>query len=127
MMHMRLGNEPRAKELLAASFEADPFNVRVSNSLKVLEVLDGYATLETEHFILRYDAEKDAVLARHAARHAQPERAALSRCAVDFQSAAKKSHPLAEVQQAQPAVVASTKAQAPRIETVTVIRHGNGQ
>jgi predicted Zn-dependent protease len=69
LMYMRLGEEDEARKVLDESFEIDPFNVRVSNSIKVLEVLDGYATLETEHFIIRYDGEKDAVLARHAARY----------------------------------------------------------
>ncbi len=60
MMLMRLGEEDEAKRVLDAAFETDPFNVRVNNTLKVLEVLDGYETLETEHFRIRYDAEKDA-------------------------------------------------------------------
>ncbi|HEX3727298.1 MAG TPA: tetratricopeptide repeat protein, partial [Pirellulales bacterium] len=46
MMLMRLGEEPQAKQVLAEAFEIDPFNVRVNNTLKVLEVLDGYETLE---------------------------------------------------------------------------------
>ena len=47
LMYMRLGDETEARKLLDESFETDPFNVRVSNSLKVLEVLDNYAVLET--------------------------------------------------------------------------------
>lgn len=63
MMLMRLGEEDEARDVLAAAFEADPFNVRVNNSIKVLEVLDGYETLETEHFRIRFDPEKDKILA----------------------------------------------------------------
>jgi tetratricopeptide (TPR) repeat protein len=69
LIHMRLGEETEAKQQLDESFEIDPFNVRVSNSLKVLEVLDGYAVIETEHFIIRFDRGKDEVLARMAAKH----------------------------------------------------------
>lgn len=68
MMYMRLGREEEAREVLEESFEIDPFNVRVSNTLKVLEVLDDYETLETEHFILKFDPE-DHLQARYAARH----------------------------------------------------------
>lgn len=68
LMHMRLGAEEKAKPLLKKSFEIDPFNVRVKNTLAVLEVLDGYETLETEHFILRFDGKKDRLLVRYAAR-----------------------------------------------------------
>lgn len=67
MMLMRLGDEARARKLLTASFDADPFNVRVNNTIKVLEVLDGYDTLETEHFIIRFDPEYDRLLVKYAA------------------------------------------------------------
>jgi len=67
MILMRLGEEKQARKLLETAFEADPFNVRVSNTLKVLEVLDGYETLETEHFLIRFDPNKDKVFARYAA------------------------------------------------------------
>ena len=64
MMLMRLGEEERAKEVLDKAFEVDPFNVRVNNSIKVLDVLAGYHTHETEHFRIKYDPEKDEALAQ---------------------------------------------------------------
>jgi tetratricopeptide (TPR) repeat protein len=67
MMLMRLGEEKAARKILDEAFEADPFNVRVSNTLKVLEVLDGYETLETAHFRIRFDPKVDKVLAKYAA------------------------------------------------------------
>jgi tetratricopeptide (TPR) repeat protein len=73
LMYMRLGQEAEAAKLLNESFEIDPFNVRVSNMLKVLEVISGYATLETEHFIIRFDRAKDEVLARAAANYLEEE------------------------------------------------------
>ncbi|HVX59475.1 MAG TPA: tetratricopeptide repeat protein, partial [Pirellulales bacterium] len=73
LMHMRLGDEVEAKKLLDESFEIDPFNVRVSNSLKVLEVLDGYTVLETEHFVLKFDRGQDDILARYAAKYLEDE------------------------------------------------------
>ena len=45
--------------MLDEAFKIDPFNVRVNNTLKVLEVLDGYETLETEHFRIKFDPAKD--------------------------------------------------------------------
>ena len=65
MMLMRLGDEERAQKVLDEAFAADPFNVRVNNTLKVLEVLAGYETLETEHFRIKYDPKIDAVTARY--------------------------------------------------------------
>jgi cellulose synthase operon protein C len=68
MMLMRLGEEEEAKRVLDASFEADPFNVRVNNTLKVLEVLDSYETLETEHFRIKFDPDKDRLTAQYMGR-----------------------------------------------------------
>jgi len=69
MILMRLGEETEAKQLLDTSFADDPFNVRVKNMLEVLDVLRDYAVLETDHFVLRYDAEQNELLATFAARY----------------------------------------------------------
>jgi len=73
LMCLRLGDEAEAKRLLDESFDIDPFNVRVANSLKVLEVLDGYAVLETPHFVLKFDRGQDELLARYASRYLEDE------------------------------------------------------
>jgi tetratricopeptide (TPR) repeat protein len=64
LLYMRLGKEKEASDLLDKGFAADKFNVRVSNMRKVLKHLDGYKTLETEHFQLRYDPKSDETLAK---------------------------------------------------------------
>lgn len=68
MMFMRLGREAEAKQLLDVAFEIDPFNVRVKNTLEVLDVLAGYETLETEHFLIKFDPAKDKLLAGYVGR-----------------------------------------------------------
>jgi Tfp pilus assembly protein PilF len=73
LMYLRLGDEAHAKRLLDESFEIDPFNVRVANSVKVLEVLDGYAVLETEHFVLKFDRGQEELLARYASRYLEED------------------------------------------------------
>ncbi len=65
MLHMRLGREKEAREILNKAFKADEFNVRVSNTLKVLRHLEKYETLKTEHFEIRYDPKEDLHLARY--------------------------------------------------------------
>lgn len=65
MVLMRLGEEQRAKAVLDEAFKADPFNVRVNNTLKVLEILATYETLETEHFRIKFDGAKDRMTARY--------------------------------------------------------------
>jgi tetratricopeptide (TPR) repeat protein len=67
LLYMRMGKEKEAGELLDKAFEADKFNVRVANSRKVLKHLEKYKTIKTDHFILKYDPEKDSLLARFMA------------------------------------------------------------
>jgi tetratricopeptide (TPR) repeat protein len=64
MLYMRLGREKDAAELLEKGFAADPFNVRVNNTRKVLKHLQKYETLRTDHFELRFDPGHDAAQAR---------------------------------------------------------------
>jgi cellulose synthase operon protein C len=73
LMYLRLGDEAEAKRLLDESFQVDPFNVRVANSLKVLEVLDDYAVIETPHFVVKFDRGQDELLARYASRYLEDE------------------------------------------------------
>jgi Flp pilus assembly protein TadD len=70
---MRLGEEPEAAKLLEESFQLDPFNVRVKNTLEVLDVLQGYAILETEHFVLKFDRGQNELLAQYAAEVLEEE------------------------------------------------------
>lgn len=64
LLYLRMGREDEARKLLDEAFAADRFNVRVANARKVLKHLESYATVQTEHFILRFDPKLDAVLAR---------------------------------------------------------------
>jgi cellulose synthase operon protein C len=73
MILMRLGEEAEAQQLLEAAFADDPFNVRVKNMLEVLDVLQDYATLETDHFVLRYDRDENEVLAKFAAGYLEQQ------------------------------------------------------
>lgn len=67
MLYMRMAKEAEARKILEKAYEADKFNVRVFNSLAVLDHLDKYETLKTEHFILRFDKKNDTVLANFMA------------------------------------------------------------
>ncbi len=67
MLYMRMGKEAEARKILEQASLADPFSVRVDNSLKVLKHLDRYESKETEHFIIRYDKKNDEILANFMA------------------------------------------------------------
>ena len=69
LLYMRLGREADARPILEKAFQADAFNVRVANTLKVLRHLDKYETIKTPHFELRFDPANDRVLARYMAKY----------------------------------------------------------
>jgi tetratricopeptide (TPR) repeat protein len=69
LLYMRLGKEDEARKILDKAFDADSFNVRVSNTLKVLDHLAKYETIKTEHFLLRFDPKNDKVLANFLAKY----------------------------------------------------------
>ena len=77
MLYMRLGNEKKARELLDQAFEADPFNVRVANSRKVLKHLEKYTTKETKHYIFKFDPKHDRILAEFFADYLEEVHAVL--------------------------------------------------
>jgi tetratricopeptide (TPR) repeat protein len=73
LVYMRLGEEVAADKMLHDAFAIDPFNVRVSNTIKVLEVLSNYSVIETEHFVVKFDRAHDELLARYAAKYLENE------------------------------------------------------
>jgi cellulose synthase operon protein C len=70
-LYMRMAREEEARPILEKAFENDKFNIRVFNTLAVLDHLDKYTTLKTEHFLIRYDAKHDKVLAAFAAKYCE--------------------------------------------------------
>lgn len=69
LLYMRMGREDEARKVLDEAFEVDPFNVRVKNTLEVLDVLAEMETVETEHFVIRFDGQHDKLFARCVGRH----------------------------------------------------------
>ena len=77
MVLLQTGREKEGRELLEEAFKADPFNVRAVNTLKVLDLLETYDELETDHFHLKFDPKQDALLAKYLAAHLEQEYAEL--------------------------------------------------
>ena len=63
LLLMQDGDLPAAREALATATRLDPFNKRAVNQLRLADELLGYATLETEHFIIRFKKGIDEALA----------------------------------------------------------------
>lgn len=63
---MQMGLEEEARDLFRAAFDRDPFNVRTSNMLEMLEVLDALKTEQVGGCVLRYEDRRDGLLASYA-------------------------------------------------------------
>ena len=59
---LRKGDETRALQHLEEGFRGDPFNVWAMNLLRVLDVLDGFETRTTEHFVVRMHPSEANIL-----------------------------------------------------------------
>jgi len=64
LLLMQMGELEAARDTLARATELDPFQLRANNQLELVKSLLGYETIETEHFIIRYQSGIDRVLAR---------------------------------------------------------------
>ena len=62
LMELQSGRDERALAALESVTQLDPFNKRAINSLLLLRELAGYATVETEHFVIRYKPGIDEVM-----------------------------------------------------------------
>lgn len=63
LMELQSGRDANALYALRNVVKLDPFNVRATNSLHLLEEITQYATVETPHFIVRYKPGIDQVMA----------------------------------------------------------------
>ena len=63
---MQMGQEAEARDLFRGAFDRDPFNVRTSNMLQMLDVLDGLKTEEVGGCVLRFEDRRDGLLASYA-------------------------------------------------------------
>ncbi|MGQ0633512.1 MAG: tetratricopeptide repeat protein [Planctomycetaceae bacterium] len=73
MLYLQVGRNNEAAKILDEAFQADPYHVRVSNLRKVLKLLDGYEALTSDHFVVRYDAAADRVLARYVSAYLEEQ------------------------------------------------------
>ncbi len=64
LLEVQAARDERALAALEKAEALDPFNVRASNSLKLVREVRNFARIETEHFIIRYRPGVDLALAR---------------------------------------------------------------
>ncbi|MCA9311352.1 MAG: tetratricopeptide repeat protein [Phycisphaerales bacterium] len=64
LLEMQSGNDERAQLALTTATRLDEFNVRARNSLTLIESLLEWDTIESEHFVVRYQPGDLEVMAR---------------------------------------------------------------
>lgn len=64
LSELQAGNNDASRAALEKATKLDPYNIRADNSLTLLKELATYATVESEHFIIRYRPGVDEVLAK---------------------------------------------------------------
>jgi cellulose synthase operon protein C len=62
LLFTQSGDEDSARTVLEAAHSMDPFNVRTTNYLRLLDMMAGFARKESAHFIVLYDAGQDPVI-----------------------------------------------------------------
>jgi tetratricopeptide (TPR) repeat protein len=67
LLYMETGQEASARKVLEAAFARDSFNNRTYHVLQLLDRLEKFARLRTEHFVIKYDEKEDAVVAPYFA------------------------------------------------------------
>jgi tetratricopeptide (TPR) repeat protein len=71
LMYMQWGEEAKARQALEAAWKLDEFNERTDNTLQLLEKLQLFTRLETDHFIILYDESEDWPVASYLSRAAE--------------------------------------------------------
>jgi len=67
LLYTQSGDEKDAREVLEAAKSLDPFNRRTHNYLVLLDDLEKMGTRETDHFVIRYDKDKDPLIPEYFA------------------------------------------------------------
>lgn len=79
MLWMQTGNEVEAHKILEEAFAIDKYNKRTWNTLTLLDQLVAFDRIETENFIVKFNASTDAVLGPYFSKYLEGIYAEISR------------------------------------------------
>lgn len=69
LLYTQSGDEDLARTVLEQAHAMDPFSMRTTNYLRLLDGLSKFSTSETEHFIVMYDSTVDPVIPEYFGRY----------------------------------------------------------
>jgi len=64
LLDVQAGKDVEARDVLKRAVELDPFQTRALNSKKLVDEIAGYASIQSEHFTVRYKPGVDEVVAK---------------------------------------------------------------
>ncbi len=76
---MRVGDLEQGRQEIERAFEGDPFNIWAFNTLGLLDTMDKFSRLRSEHFSFRLALEDEPVLGPYAPKLAEEAFASLTR------------------------------------------------
>ena len=62
LLYTQSGDEDEARKVLDEAHKNDPFNIKTTNYLRLLDKLQQFARSESAHFVVMYDAKLDPVI-----------------------------------------------------------------
>jgi tetratricopeptide (TPR) repeat protein len=65
ILYTQSGDEGSARAVLESAHLLDPYNARTTNYLRLLDMMDQFASKESAHFIVRYDAKLDPIIPQY--------------------------------------------------------------
>jgi hypothetical protein len=68
---MRMGDLKEGRAMVQRAFDGDPFNVWAFNTLDLLDQMDKFSTVRSEHFVFRMAKEDEPVLPPYATKLAE--------------------------------------------------------
>ncbi len=75
---MRVGDLKEGRAMVQRAFDGDPFNVRAFNTLDLLDQMDKFGTVRSEHFIFKVAKEDEPILPPYATKLAEEAYARLT-------------------------------------------------
>jgi len=77
LLYTQSGDEDKAKSVLDAAHTLDPFNLRTTNYLRLLDEMATFARKETAHFVVFYDPKDDPMIPEYFGEYLESIHAAV--------------------------------------------------
>ena len=78
LAYMQQADMEKARPVLEEARKLDPFNVETTNYLRLLDTIDSYKLLESDHFAVRFSPAKDPFLAEEVLQYMEAQYARIA-------------------------------------------------